>query len=1179
MADKKWTPEQENAIISRGGTVLVSAAAGSGKTAVLVERVVGRILDLDDPVDADRLLIATFSNAAALEMKQRITARISQLIAESPENERLQRQQLLLGRAQIGTIHSFCIDLIRSNFQVLGVPSNIRVGDEKELEILRRDCAHTVVEQFHAQDESGAFGQLVELLSSGRDDSRVFDTLFSLYDFVRSHPFYNDWLDQKQRLYDEGVRAVDSLWGQCILNYAADAAEYARKLIFQAFLLMEEDEAMSAAYRGAFQSDLALFDQLSGLIKQRSWDGICNLLGSFSPEKLRPLKGDSSGKAAAQALRANIKDIFARLRDKQFCANEEEFSNDIAFLRPLVGLLFDLTRAFDRVFTEEKQRRGMMDFSDMEHYAISLLVRPAGPGYLPLPLAESVAARFDEVLIDECQDINAAQEIIFRSVSRKENNLFLVGDVKQSIYRFRQAMPELFLAKKKAYAPYDGLQYPAKIILGRNFRSAPNVTDNVNFFFAQLMSEALGEIDYNEEESLVAAASFPDGIGAGCSVELLDLTEYAGERDKTALEAEHVAKRISGLLSDRFPVADGGVLRPIRPKDICILLRATSSKARTYLDALTARGVPVWAEPKSGFLTTKEIAPVISFLRVLNNPLLDIDLAAVMASALFGFSADELARIRLAKRSGALWLAVEARAEEGDTRCNQFIKTVGTLRRFAANASADAVIREIYDRTGYSNWIQVMKRGADRRANLLLLVQYACDYDANGYKGLSGFIGFLDRLLERGGDLAPASGLSEQADVVRVMSIHRSKGLEFPVVFVCDCGKRFNREDLNGNTLLHSELGFACMRRDFDLMKQYTTVPMQALRLELERAMLSEELRVLYVALTRAKQQLILTGTTTKTPERMASLICTPEDNGKLPAYLVRGAASYLDWILMAAMHHPALSAQISELGLDAGPIPAKAELSLQIISVLDDETLEQAQTAAESAMPDEAFALELERRFAYSYPYEAQTRIPTKLAVSQIAKGDMSKAYRFARRPAFLSATGMTGTQKGNALHHFMQFADYQAAARDAAAEIARMERMGFLSKEEAGSVDRRRLNAFFQSSLAARIFAAEKVYRELRFLSEVGEAQLGEYTDLFEGASDDSKTAVQGVADCVFIENGEAVIVDYKSDYVKEAEELAERYRIQLALYRKVLAESLGVPVKECIIYSFSLSQEISI
>lgn len=1177
--DKNWTPQQMDAITARGGTVLVSAAAGSGKTAVLVERVIGRILDEENPIDAHRMLVVTFSNAAALEMKQRIAARISSLVAQQPENAHLRRQQLLLERAQISTIHAFCMDLIKSNFHLLGLPSSLRVGDEKELEVLRRDCAAQVIERFHERDKDGSFGRLVELLSTGRDDKKVFSTLFSLYDFVRSHPFYNQWLERKLDFYDSEIPVARSIWGQCILKYAEEAVEYCIQLEHSALEMILEDEDMKKAYYSAFSHDLSQLYELKKLLDGGKWDEICHRLNLFVFDSLSSLRGyeNDQKKHDVTSRRKKVKDTVNGLRDKQFCATSVQFSQDMVFLRPMVEILFQMVKEFDTLFTQTKQEKNIMDFPDMEHYSIRLLVAPAGAGYAPTALARTVSQCYDEILIDEFQDTNEAQEMIFKAISLRENNLFMVGDVKQSIYRFRQAMPEIFMEKKARFSAFDAKTFPAKITLGKNFRSAEKVTGAINFFFSLLMSEKIGEMDYTKEEELVAQAVYPQEEITGCEIKLLDSLDYRGEKDKTALEAQFVAGQIAELLDGGSMVSQDGNLRRIMPKDICILLRSPSSKAQVYLDALTSRGIDGWAEPKSSYLSTREIAPVIALLRVIDNPLLDVDLASCMMSALFDFTADDMAKIRLANKKTPLYLAVIKSAQEGNKKAAEFLSQLTYLRQLSSNASAQEVIRKIYDLTDYIGKVQVMRMGESRRANLLMLVQYACNYHAGGYRGISGFISFIDKVIERDGDLAPASTLSEQANVVRVMSIHRSKGLEFPVVFLCDTAKKINKEDLNGNTLLHSKLGFACVRRDFELLKQFTTVPMQALRLELDRSILSEELRVLYVAMTRAKERLIITGLTDKAQEKLASFSFGLE-NGRLPPYMVRSAVSYLDWLMMAAVHHEGLCARMEELGISVtDPVPA-TPISLDIIKIKEEKDVLAVSPPAEEipVEADKTLLRQIERRIEYQYPYKEQTQIPTKLAVSQIAKGEMAKSYRFSRRPAFMLTGGLTPAQRGNALHKFMQFADYKKAAEHPKQEILRLLERGYLLAPEAQAINEQKIQDFFCSDLAKRIFSSSKVYRELRFLAEVGEETLGQYTDFIRG---EGKTAIQGVADCVFIEDGQAVIVDYKTDYVKDPQELLDRYTVQLLLYRQILSKSLGVPVKECIIYSFALSKEIKL
>lgn len=1170
MAEKQWTPEQRDAIDARGGSVLVSAAAGSGKTAVLVERVTGRILDPIHPVDADRMLVVTFSNAAALEMKQRLIARISGLLAENPADRTLQRQQLLLERAQISTIHSFCLELIRSGFHQLGIAANTRIADEKELEILRFDCAEQAVEQMYAGENSAAFEQTIELISAGRDDQRVFHTLFSLYDFIRTHPFYGNWMREKLALYDADTPVGRTPWGEIVMAYAAESAAYAHSRLQSARALAQEDESIEKAYGPALDSDLAQTEQVTRAIAARVWDDVCLTLDSLDKKRLGAVRGDSPDKEQVKQLREEAWKLLTALRDDCFCATETQFYDDVLFLRPLIAALFELTERFDCLFTDAKRQRSMMDFADLEQFAIELLAMPAADGFTPTALARSVRERYDEVLIDEFQDVNAAQEIIFRAVSRDESNLFMVGDVKQSIYRFRQARPELFIEKKKRYADYDGATFPAKITLGKNFRSAPEITDGINLFFKLLMSETIGEIDYDAREALVPGAQYPPTSGRGCEICLIE----GAESDVAAqAEAEYVAGRIAQMLEQGMLVADSGGMRKVRPSDFCILMRSPARKGRLYQEALTRLGVPVWGEPRGGFLGSREIAPVIALLRIILNPMQDVELAAAMLSPLFSFTEDALAQIRLCDKSAPFYTAVCACATQGDARCAAFLQTLAELRGVAAGAAADDLLRKIYEMTDYPAKVRVMRMGQARLANLLLLVRYAGDYHAGGYQGASGFIRLIDRLCERGGDLAPAVSLSERADVVRVMSVHRSKGLEFPIVFLCDCAKQFNREDLRGITLLHSELGFACVRRDFERMIQYPTVPLQAARLELERSMLSEELRLLYVAMTRAKERLIMTALVKDAAQRVCAKSYAPDETGKLAPGVVRGAGCYLDWLLMAGGLHPAAA----ELLGDRAQTPPAWLLEIPLTLTVARADVQDTDAAADArlcAPPDPALCAKLAERLAFRYPFARQTEIPTKMAVSQIAERASAAQRRFARRPTFLEGEGLTPAQKGSAMHLFMQFADYAAAANDLPAEIERLAKRGFLSRAEAEVLDQARLAAFFGGGLAKRIFAADKVYRELRFLLEAGREELGEYLDLFD---EDGKTAIQGVADCVFIENGHAVIVDYKTDRVKTPDELAERYRVQLELYRHALGAGLGVSVEECVLYSFALSREV--
>ena len=1168
----EWTPQQWDAIMARGGSLLVSAAAGSGKTAVLVERVIGRMLDPENPVDADRMLIVTFSNAAADEMRQRISKKLWELLEQSPDDKTLLRQQLLLEKAHISTIHSFCLELIREHFQLLDVAPDFRIADERELELLRAKAVEITVNSLYAQDEDGSFSELVELISSTRDDSLMEKTLLRLYDFIRSHPFYEDWLDEKAQMYRADLPVEQSPWGRVLLDFAAQGVDYALLLTRQSLDLMQEDEAIYAAYSSAFLQDLGNLQDLWAAIDAGHWDEIYNCLSTFGFEKLKPLRNyeDIPRKEKVTANRKQVRKLIENLRDNQFCATAAQHHEDMADLWPKVNTLFQTVKLLGRNLDALKAEKKLVDFSDLEHLAIRLLVEKTGAGYRPTPAALRIAEQFEEVLIDEFQDTNGAQDLIFRMVSRQEQNLFIVGDVKQSIYRFRQAMPEIFIEKKENSYPYNGKDFPAKIILGKNFRSRSQLTGAVNFLFELLMSKEMGEIDYNEEERLIPGATYPEDPQAGVELHLIEAEGSAEERTKA--EASYVATHIRSLLDNGLMVTTKEGQRPITPGDICVLLRSPKGRMQTYTEALTKAGVPCWADNQSGFLDTDEISAVVALLQAVDNPLLDLPLVQTLMSPLFGFSTDRIAEIRLAAPSKPFYVAVCAADQQGAADCRLFLEVMNRLRSEAASLPADRIIQRLYDLTGFLPVVQAMEFGSLRLANLRLLVDYARDYEARGYRGLSGFVGFLTQLRQRGGDLAPASVAAVGA--VTVMSIHRSKGLEFPVVILADTARNFNKRDLNENSLLHPTLGFACKRRVAKGLHQFTTLPIEAIKVEGERSMLSEELRVLYVALTRAKERMVITACPGDVDKALAGL-GSPLTDGGLSPWLVRSGGCYCDWLVSALLHHPGGAPLRERSGADLAPKPT-AEGSFKVVfASAPDQEEQTAETNISLPPADPLLVQEITQRAAYQYPYLNAVTTPAKMSVSEVAAGGEG-GFTHPRRPAFLAGEGMTGAERGTALHKFMEFADLAAAKSGLEAELARLEAARYLSKEEAEAVDLRQVGCFLSSPLADRIFAAQKVYRELRFLCEAGEELLGPYTSREWG---DEKTVLQGMADCVFVEDGQAVIVDYKTDKVSAEEELITHYRPQLELYARVLAEFLKMPVKECWLYSFALGRGIRV
>lgn len=1167
MATRNWTAAQKQAIDAAGGSVLVSAAAGSGKTAVLVERLIRLITDPVAGCDVDKLLVVTFSNAAASEMRQRIHQALSALLGEDPGNEHLRRQKILMNKSRISTIHAFCLHLIREHFSQLGIQQDFRLLDEAERRVLQEDCARQAVSDFYEGAEENDFYALADLMSTGRDDRRLIQAIMDLYAFIRSHPFPERWLAEKEALYDPAVPVERSPFGQLVLSYVRDALTYAKGLLTKALGLIAQTEATQNAYGDVFASDLA---QVERLLAATTYDGVYEGLQGFTFGRLGALRKfeDAELKNAITSLRDEVKKIVSDLRDRRLPVDAAAYGEDTAFLAPMVHSLFEVTRHYGQMFDAAKREQNTADFSDVEHFTLALLVQPEGDGYRRTPLAEKLSAEYAEILIDEYQDTNEAQDMIFRALSKGEENLFMVGDVKQSIYRFRQAMPELFMEKKKRFSPYDGVHFPAKISLSMNFRSKDQVTGGVNFLFSQLMSEEMGEISYDKEEALVPTAS-NCGCPEGAFSLLLTESDLEEEGvDKLTLEATRIGQEIRRQMESGL-IVEGEKSRAPAYRDFCILLRSPKNKAGLYAKVLGEMGIPTYADTGEGFLASKEVSLMFSLLNVIDNGTLEIPLTAVLLSPLFGFTPDELAKIRLCKREGGFASALAVYAGE-DAKAAAFLKTIQRYRRYAAVMKSHELIGKIYEETGILSIVQASDDSDLRRTNLLLLREYAKSYEEGGRRGLSGFVGFVSRMAEKGLDFESANPMSESANVVRIMSIHRSKGLEFPICFLADSAKGFNKEDLNRTTLLHSRLGFSCVRRDVETGRQYDTLQQQALKLAIEGGTLSEELRVLYVALTRAKQRMVIMVTGKNLAGKLQKLGGRITSAPAVDPFAVRGAASYADWALLAFLRHPdgALLRQLAGVGEEmVAPAEAALTVSFEKASFKREEPEEEP-----PAQVDASVLSILEGRFAYCYPHAAETTIPTKLSVSEITHG-ADHTYSFQKVPAFLQKSEMTGAQKGKALHKFMQFADLTAAKEDLEGEIDRLVEKRFIAEKEGQVIDRRKVQAFLSSRLYKEMQSASQVLREYRFMLTVPASQV-----LGEGAGG-SPVTVQGEIDCILLEEGGATIVDYKTDHVKEGAELLERYATQLYLYRQAVEHHFGVPVHRLLIYSLGLSKEVEV
>lgn len=1171
-----WTQEQRDAIEARGGPILVSAAAGSGKTAVLTSRVLRLITEGESPIPADRLLIVTFSNAAAAEMKERIERQLEERVTLDPDNEFLRSQQLLLQGASIGTIHAFCLDLIRRNFQQLSLPADLRVADGRELELLRRETLEEIIARRYASGDE-MFLSTVELFSASRGDERLLKTVLRLYDFTRSHPFPEDWLREKLALYDSDRPVGETPWGEEILSYARGALRFSLDILREALERMREDEKLAAAYRGAFESDADQIERSLRLADAGDWDGTLASLRATVFQKLRPLRGyeDEAAKKWFLEQRGQVKDLVERMRERHFCATAAETAEDLRDLRPRIETLFSLVGEFAESFSEAKRERKALDFSDLEQFALRLLCERTPEGEVhPTEYALSLRGEYGAILIDEYQDTNEAQEMIFSCLTDGENE-FLVGDVKQSIYGFRQANPRIFLRKKDAFDYYDregSIQGGAKIILGANFRSHPAVCEGVNALFGACMSRRVGEIEYDEDERLIPLGAFAENPQAGMELALIDVSEE--EESAVRLEAREVARRIADMIARGETVSERGELRPVRAGDIGILLRSPKGRAEIYLSALADAGIPAVSGTQSTFLQTAEIGAATAILGAVSNPLSDVPLAAMLLSPVYALSAGDAARIRLYRRDAPLYLAMLEGAREGDADCIRVLEDLRVFRAAAARMGTDSLLRLIYERTSMMELMSALDNAALRRANLNLLVEYARVYERAGYRTLTQFLRFLESVEEDGGDLAPAAGAGEGINAVRIMSIHRSKGLEFPVVFLCDCARRFNRDDLRQSVLLHARFGFACMRRDVRTATQFTTVPLEAARLAAEREMLGEEMRILYVALTRAKERLILTAAVDNPGKKLASLRLPLRPDGRLPEHAVSRAQGALDWLLMAVLSTADGAPLCEYVSLPAGEGEG-AGVRCTIAPPTDRaETSADENTLRREAEPSDSLRERLSSVMQRRYPFAAAASAPAKVAVTALV-GELEAGERFLKEPQFISRRRATSAQRGDAFHKYMLFADHERACGDPERELFRLIEAQFLSPEEGGLLRMEEIRAFYRSRLFERMRRAERVEREFRFMARLGEEELdGKLGDI-----GGERVTVQGICDLLLFEKGGAVLVDYKTDRVQLPDELRARHAPQVLLYARILRQLLDIPVRECLLYSTALSAEISV
>lgn len=1170
MAQRRWTTQQRQSIETRGGSLLISAAAGSGKTAVLVERILRLITDPAEPVSVDRLLVVTFTKAAAAEMQQRLGAALAKKAAEEPDNPLYQQQQLLLPRAHISTIHSFCAALLREQAAAAGLPPRFQVAEPGQVQLLAEEALDEVLEEaYRAADP--AFLRLAEQLSDKRGDDTLRKTLLKTDEFMQAQAQPEKWLQRQMDAYTRVQPPEQTPWMEPLRKGLGLMLE---RLLYQTERVLRiAEQAGLEGYRDTLVSDRQQLAALAEAVPEGSYDTLQRMVENVRFATLgRVTVKDAAmaeAKEQAKSLRDAVKDRFAKAREWLWDA-EADCRRDIAATAPMIEALGRLVERYRAAYTARKRQRKWLDYGDLEHEVLRLLLDADGQ---PTPLAQALSGRFDHILVDECQDINEAQNALFRALSRQEQNLFLVGDVKQSIYGFRQAMPEIFTARRDGYAPFDpdSPVFPATITLDRNFRSRETVTDGVNFLFRQLMQRALGGVDYDDREALVCGAAYPPA--EGMEIEWLLLDGAASDRGTpdTAKEARAIGQAILNTVG-RQRVQDGDGTRPLEYGDICILLR-NWKRAGALAEELSRMGIPAESAGTGSLLDTPEVMTTLSLLRVIDNPLREVELAAVLLSPLYGFSADDVARLRLAAEGQPLYVAVERYAAGGELpplrqRCGRLYTQLTRLRTLAVSLPTDRLLERMDRELGISAVFSARPNGRRRVLNLQQLDGLARGFEQDGYRGLSAFVRYIDRLQEQG--QSPEASGAFRSDRVSIMTVHRSKGLEYPVVFLAGLSAWFSDNDARERLLLHTKVGIGLRLREEGEKRK--TLSYQGVRLARRMDERAEELRVWYVAMTRAREKLYLVLADRDLKKTAARMEAQLPPERALFADTLLSANSPAEWLLAAALRHPSF-AGLRRDPADTHSLAAYTDFRVTPMDVA-------AEVAAETVPPapavaaDEALTRQLVARIAYRYPYATLAAVPAKLAASALSHEAMRRTHIATARPAFLQAEGLTPAQKGTALHTFMQFAEYSLAAADPAQEAERLTAAGFLTLRQQQALRLDKLGAFFAGDLYARMAVSPDCRREFHFTVEVPAGQVLSGADM-----PGEMVVVQGIADCVFREGDGLVLVDYKTDRVQNGEELAERYRSQLQFYKQALEPIFGLPVKEALLYSFSLGQAVPV
>lgn len=1167
----QWTEDQEKAIVSKDGTVLVSAAAGSGKTAVLVERVLTRLEDAENGCNADELLIVTFTKAATAQMREKIATALSKRIAKDPGNSHLLRQQALLPFAQISTIDSFCSDIVRENFQKLGIEPDYKIAENKQLETMQEESAAEVAEEFYAS-ENADFTELCELLFSGRDDRQIVATILELDKVASSYPDPDKWLRSLYENFGEYEDIKKSPFGALAVEVAQTILYECMRSVDTALKVFASDARVDEKYTPFMMKEkLALQNLLDETISE-PWDTLverANVGSKLLPSPMPQIRGcecfeKEFGKLVHDRNKKRLNEKFAQM----FCTSEEMLREDMAYTMPLVRVLCEAVLRYREILMDKKMQANAYAFSDISYFASKCLVEENGEKTL---YAMDLSERFCEILVDEFQDVNEAQYHLFQTISKNGENLFFVGDAKQSIYKFRQARPDIFIGLKKAYTLFEGNNYPSRIQLDANFRSRSGVTEWVNFAFRQLMSEpelpekipSRLDIQYDDAECLKAKAEYPESAVPDAQLHVVEYSKQDGERILS--EGRYIAEWITKQMDEGLTVSDGnGGMRPAKYGDFCILIRSDNGRIAKIASVLSEYGIPAQAGSKNGFFDAPEIRFAISLLSVLDNPRQDVPLLSVMLSPVFGFTTDDLAQLRLEDRNAPLYALVYAKAET-DARYAEFLKRISAFRTLATTLATGELVRRLSEETGYYSVVGAMSGGESRRANLRLLERFAMQYEQSGKLGLSGFMRFLDAVQEQGTKVESASVQAATADLVQIMTIHKSKGLEFPICILANCSGEFNTEEYKEKYILHPKYGVATIRRNPKTFAQYDTVAKNALNVKVKESNINEELRVLYVAMTRAKEKLV-------------AVVMVEDVEKALPKYVFRCGSdgtvnglfemqSYADMLLSTAIRHPDAHILRKIIDIPGTEIMIDAPFELSVTVGKAPKTSEITAKEVPEAPVREDVLKKIREKTSYVYPFADLQSALSKRTASDMEHGTINRDFFASTIPAFMNAGGLTPAQRGTTLHRFMQYANYKAAGENAAAEADRLYREGKFTAEERKILPLDAVERFFQTDIGKCVAASDNVFREKRFTIEMSVCDLDPtLPESFRA----EKTIIQGMVDCAFVENGKLYILDYKTDR-DSPDVIRERYRTQLSIYKIAMEKCTDYPIGGVALYSF--------